>query len=136
MAELTGSCGCGAVQFEIDEPLVGAAYCHCTRCQRRTGSAASASALMKPGSLRITQGEDKLKTWSPEGGWDKTFCGECGSAMFGGPPGEGHAIVRMGVIDGDPGVRMMARQMVAYAAPWEPIPDDGLPRFDESLPRD
>jgi hypothetical protein len=24
---------------------------------------------------------------------------------------------------------------VAYAAPWEPIPDDGLPRFPERLPR-
>jgi hypothetical protein len=24
---------------------------------------------------------------------------------------------------------------VDYAAPWEPIPDDGLPRFPERLPR-
>jgi hypothetical protein len=24
------------------------------------------------------------------------------------------------------------RQFVAYAAPWEPIVDDGLPRFAES----
>jgi hypothetical protein len=134
MPELTGSCGCGAVQFEIDEPLVGAAYCHCTRCQRRTGGAASCSALFKPGSLRITQGEDKLKSWEPEGGFAKTFCTECGSALFGGPQGEGHTIVRMGVIDGDPGTRPMARQFVANAAVWEPIPDDGLPRFDESLP--
>jgi hypothetical protein len=27
------------------------------------------------------------------------------------------------------------RQFVAYAAPWEPIPDDGLPRHDESRHR-
>jgi hypothetical protein len=40
----------------------------------------------------------------------------------------------MAAIDGDPGVRPMARQFVAYAAPWEPIPDDGLPRFDERAP--
>ena len=135
MPELTGSCGCGAVQFEIDEPLVGAVYCHCTRCQKRTGGGSSASALMKSGSLRITQGEDKLKPWSPENGWDKTFCTECGSAVFGGPHGSGeHKIVRMGVIDGDPGVRPLARQFVAYAAPWETIPDDGLPRYDERMP--
>ena len=44
---LTGSCLCGAVRFEIVEPLVGAGYCHCTRCQRRTGTAASVN-----GSLR------------------------------------------------------------------------------------
>ena len=132
---LTGSCGCGAVKFEIDEPLVGAAYCHCTRCQRRTGGASSATALLKKGSLRVTEGEDKLKAWKPEGGFEKVFCSECGSALFGGPPGKDLNLVRLGVIDGDPGVRPLARQFVAYAASWEPIPDDGLPRFDESMPR-
>ena len=123
------------MKFEIDEPLVGSVYCHCTRCQRRTGGAWSASALARPGTIRITQGADKLAAWSPEDGWDKHFCSECGSAMFGGPPGVGPAVVRLGVIDGDPGVRPAAHQFVAYAAPWEPIPDDGLPRFDERMPR-
>jgi hypothetical protein len=33
-------------------------------------------------------------------------------------------------VDGDPGVRPDARQFVASAAAWEPIPDDGLPRYD------
>ena len=134
MPELTGSCGCGAVRFEIDEPLVGAAYCHCTRCQRRTGGAASISALTRPGSLRIVQGADKLGAWKPDDGWAKVFCADCGSALFGGPTEDDLRIVRLGVIDGDPGVRPAARQFVAYAAPWEPIPDDGLPRFDERLP--
>jgi hypothetical protein len=132
--ELTGSCGCGAVKFEIDEPLVGAAYCHCTRCQRRTGTAASVSALMKPGSLRITEGADKVRAWEPEGGFAKHFCAECGSALFGGPQVDNITLVRLGVIDGDPEVRIVARQYVASAAPWEPIPDDGLHRFDEAMP--
>ena len=44
------------------------------------------------------------------------------------------ALVRLGVIDGDPGVRPSAHQFVAYAAPWEPLPDDGLPRYDERMP--
>jgi hypothetical protein len=38
--------------------------------------------------------------------------------------------VRMGSFDGDPGVRPGAHQFVANAAVWEPIADDGLPRFD------
>jgi len=122
------------VKFEIDEPLVGAAYCHCTRCQRRTGGSSSCSALFKPGSLRIVEGEDKVKAWEPEGGFAKHFCSECGSALFGGPAADEITIVRMGVIDGDPGVRPVARQFVANAAPWEPIPDDGLRHFDEKLP--
>ena len=132
---LTGGCGCGAVRFEIEAPLVFALYCHCTRCQRRTGTAASASARIEPGSLRITEGEEHLRGWAPEGGVEKVFCGECGSAMLGRDPKTGEvAIVRLGAIDGDPGIRPSARQFVAYAASWEPIPDDGLPRFDERRP--
>jgi hypothetical protein len=42
-----------------------------------------------------------------------------------------HMSVRMGAFDGDPGVRPSWRAFVAYAAPWEPIPDDGLERFAE-----
>jgi hypothetical protein len=38
----------------------------------------------------------------------------------------------MGTFDRDPGIRPSARQFVADAAPWEPIPDDGLPRHPES----
>jgi hypothetical protein len=132
---LTGGCNCGAVRFEVTEPLRVARYCHCTRCQRRTGTAASASAVVVPGSFRILQGEDRLKAWTPEVGAEKWFCGECGSAMFsrGGADPEWVA-VRLGAFDGDPGVRPTARQFVAYAAAWEPIPDDGLPRYPEAQP--
>lgn len=132
--ELTGSCGCGAVRFEIAEPLVAAAYCHCTRCQKRTGTGVQASAKAVEGSVRVTQGESSLADWKP-GGFAKSYCVECGSHLFGRDPESGAiSIVRMAAIDGDPGVRPMARQFVAYAAEWEPIPDDGLPRFDERLP--
>ncbi len=133
--ELTGHCGCGGVQFEIDAPLVVAGYCHCTRCQRRTGGGASATALVAPGSLRVVAGDELLARWSPPDGFAKVFCSACGSALFGEAPGSDEiSLVRMGAIDGDPGIRMQGRQYVAYAAVWEPIPDDGLPCFDEAFP--
>ena len=133
---LTGSCGCGAVRFEISAPLVAAAYCHCTRCQRRTGTAAQASALLEPGSLKLLSGQEHLESWYPGEGLEKVFCSACGSALFARDRETGAiTIVRLGAIDGDPGVRPAAHQFVAYAAPWEPIPDDGLPRFPERLPR-
>ncbi len=43
--------------------------------------------------------------------------------------------VRLGAFDEDPGVRPSKRQFVAYAAIWEPIPDDGLQRFPDSARR-
>lgn len=135
--KLTGGCGCGAVRFEVTEPLVGATYCHCTRCQRRTGTAASANAAAAPGSFRIVRGEDRVRAWKPEGGAEKHFCGECGSALFSRGHNDPERVgVRLGAFDTDPGVRPSARQFVAYASPWEPLPDDGLPRFPERRPAD
>ena len=134
MAEpaLTGGCGCGAVRYELDKPFVSASYCHCTRCQHRTGTAASANGRAAPGSFRLVQGEEHLRAWAPEGGAEKLFCTQCGSAVFSrtadDPPSIG---VRLGTVDGDPGIRPQWHQYVAYAAPWEEIPDDGLPRYDE-----
>jgi hypothetical protein len=132
---LTGGCGCGAVRFEITAPLRSALYCHCTLCQRRTGAAAGASAWVAPGSLTVTAGDERLRAWRPGPGFEKVFCDACGSAVFVRDPESGEAaLVRLGVIDGDPGVRPSAHQFTAYAAPWEPLPDDGLPRFEERAP--
>jgi hypothetical protein len=36
-------------------------------------------------------------------------------------------------LDGDPGIRPSAHQFVGYAAAWAPVPEDGLPRFDERI---
>jgi hypothetical protein len=130
---LLGGCACETVRFEISGPLVSANYCHCTRCQRRSGTAASANARSEPGSFRILSGEDSLRAWKPEGGFEKWFCGDCGSALFSRDPDDEQLMsIRLGALDGDPGIRPGMRQFVAYAAPWEPIPDDGLPRHPES----
>jgi len=130
---LTGRCNCGAVRYEVAAPLVSASYCHCTRCQRRTGTAVSAQARPIPGSFRVVAGEDRLRAWKPDDGWEKWFCGECGSAIFARHPSDPDLMsIRMGTFDGDPGIRPDKRNFVAYVAAWEPIPDDGLPRHAES----
>jgi hypothetical protein len=129
---LTGGCLCGGVRYEVTEPLVSASYCHCTRCQRRTGTAASAQARVAPGSLRIVKGEEFVREWAPGDGWPKAFCSACGGALWSHSPSDPDVFsVRLGTFDDDPGVRPQYRQYVAYAASWEPIPDDGLPRYEE-----
>ncbi len=130
---LTGSCGCRAVRFEVAAPFLSASYCHCTRCQRRTGTAASANARAKPGSVRVVGGERELRTWAPDGGFEKVFCGECGSALFSRPPDSTDYVgVRLGAVDGDPGIRPQWHQYTDYAPAWEELPDDGLPRYPEA----
>ena len=106
-------------------PFLSAGYCHCTRCQRRTGTASSANARAEPGSVRDRAGRGgAARLGAAEGGREKVFCVRCGSALFSCEPGSGvYTGVRLGAIDGDPGIRPEARAFVAYAACWEEIPD-------------
>jgi hypothetical protein len=130
---LTGGCNCGAVRYEVTAPLLLASYCHCTRCQRRSGTGASVNAHPAPDTFRITDGDSKLRCWKPVVGGEKWFCEECGSSVYGNNPAHPDAIgIRMGTFDEDPGIRPTVRQFTKYAASWDPIPDDGLPRFPES----
>jgi hypothetical protein len=136
MAELlTGGCLCGNVRFALSTPPRNAGYCHCTRCQRRTGTASSIQARVDGDALELLAG-DELTWWRhPDGGFEKGFCRFCGGHVFSRNPDDHAQLnVRLAAFDEDPGIRPRYRQFVAYAAPWEPIPDDGLPRYDERRP--
>jgi hypothetical protein len=132
----TGGCLCGGVRFELSEPAKVAYYCHCTRCQRRTGTGSSAQARIDGATFRLLKGNELVKCWRhPDGGFEKCFCRECGAHVFSRNPDDPSQMsVRMGAFDDDPGVRPSGRMYVAYTASWEPIPDDGLERFEEASP--
>lgn len=133
---LTGGCLCGAIRFELTAPPTSAGYCHCTRCQRRTGAAASPQARIDGRTLRLVRGDERLRSWRhPDGGFEKQFCAACGAHLFSRNPDDHTQMsVRLGAFDGDPGVRPSFRAFVDYAAAWEAIPDDGLERLGEGKP--
>src|SRR4051812_49878856 len=102
---LEGGCNCGAVRFEVTAPLVKASYCHCKRCQRRTGTAVSVSAHPAEGTFGIVAGADRLRQWKPESGGYKYFCGDCGSQIFADHPPPADPIgLPMGALPDDPRV--------------------------------
>jgi hypothetical protein len=130
---LQGGCLCGAVRFEITAPFLSAGYCHCTHCQRRTGTASSANGRVPRAGFRLRQGSGEIRAFKPPEGVPKLFCVKCGSALFSGDPlSDEEVAVRLGALDRDPGIRPQYRQFVASAASWEPAPDDGLERFARS----
>jgi hypothetical protein len=132
-APLQGGCLCGAVRFEITSAFLSAGYCHCTHCQRRTGTGSSANGRVPQGSFTLLQGAGQLRSYQPEGGVPKLFCASCGSALFSGDPfSDAEVAVRLGTLDRDPGIRPHYRQFVDSAASWEPIPPDDLERYPRS----
>ncbi len=126
-APLTGGCACGAVAFEVTAPFTTAGYCHCKRCQRRSGTLWALNALVRAEGFAIVRGEEHVRTWTPPDGLPKSYCGECGGHLY--SVGSDFRVVRLGAVDGDPGIRPEWHQWLESAPDWEPIPDDGLPRF-------
>ena len=126
---LTGRCNCGAVTFAVTAPFEEAGYCHCKRCQRRTGSMWSVNAAVPAGGFEITAGREKVRSWAAPNGWPKAFCSECGSHLYSGGEEVGAFGVRLGALDGDPGIRPSYRQWLESSPDWYEVPDDGLERF-------
>ncbi len=121
------------MRFEITAPFSSAGYCHCTHCQRRTGTGSSANGRVPREGFRLLQGAEQLRSFTPPGGVPKHFCVTCGSALFSGEPlSDPEVALRLGTLDHHPGITPQYRQFLASAASWEPVPQDGLTRYPGS----
>jgi hypothetical protein len=128
---MQGSCWCGGVRFEISEPFLHLSFCHCTSCKRISGGVGTANGRARTEWITVTQGRELLTTYQPDEGSAKTFCSVCGSNLFGGGwPESEECSVRLSAIDEGLEQRPEAHIFVRSVAPWETLPDDGLPRYD------
>ena len=97
---IRGSCLCGAVRVEIDEPLEKEPEaCHCSQCRKQTGSYLIAVNVRRS-ALRIEGGESVAWYQSSEA-VRRGFCSVCGSTLFWNPTREGYEWtgVALGCID-------------------------------------
>lgn len=128
--QLTGSCLCGSVRFEVDLPFIRANHCHCSRCRRHSGTFGLTHGRVPREAFRLLAGEELIRVYRPDGGAVKAFCAQCGSSLFGGDWPEGLEVsIRLGSLDGDPEIRPQYRSFVDSRAVWDELPDDGLPRY-------
>jgi len=132
---VAGSCLCGGVAFEVELPFRRANVCHCSRCRKHSGGVGLVQGRVPRERFRLVRGGELVRSFRPEGGKLKAFCGVCGSSLFGGDWPDGREIsVRFGSLDGDPGIRPEYHSFVDSAAPWDVLPDDGLPRYAGTKP--
>jgi hypothetical protein len=78
-----GGCQCGRVRYRIEGDPIGLAVCHCTECQRQSGSAFGMSLAVRSAAFRITAGEPRSFTVTADSGRAKTcsFCPDCGTRI-------------------------------------------------------
>jgi hypothetical protein len=124
---LNGSCLCGGVLYELRDPQV-LGYCHCSRCQRWTGSSL-AGVVVAEENFRVTTGEHLVKRYESELA-PRNFCSNCGSSLY----DDLGAVyfVAAGLMQ-DLDLRPSFHQQVAYKASWHEIGDDA-PQYAEMPP--
>lgn len=80
---ITGSCLCGNVRFEILSEPHKFYLCHCTRCQKITGSAYAANMFSDADSVRWLAGAEFVTSYelSDTSFFNSCFCQVCGSPV-------------------------------------------------------
>jgi hypothetical protein len=131
VSALVGTCLCGGVRFEVVEPFAYVSHCHCEFCKRISGGYGTVSGRAPTAAIRVLEGKEHLRSFTPAGGSAKTFCSVCGSNLFGGGwPESETTSVRLASLGLAFDRKPEAHTFVRSVAAWEILPDDGLPRYD------
>jgi hypothetical protein len=124
---LSGGCPCEAVRFQVTAMPLLVYACHCTECQRWSGSAFSLSMPVKAGSFSLTRGETQHFRRTGASGVESNyrFCGNCGGRVCGHRNSRPEIVsVRAGTLDDTSWLRPIAHVYMRSAQAWERIPNN------------
>jgi hypothetical protein len=99
---MDGRCTCGDIRFHMEGPPLFVHCCHCTWCQRETGSAFALNAMIETARLTVTGKPDWVTLPSASGkGQEVARCPRCRVAVFSHYAGAGRkvAFVRVGTLE-------------------------------------
>jgi hypothetical protein len=126
---MNARCLCGGVRIEISGKLGPIVYCHCSRCQKASGTAFAANADVRRKYWHVVSGADLIREFASSAGVWRAFCGRCGSPIYSRRAEAPDVFrLRLGLLDDDPERRPLAHFWVGSGAPWYTICDD-LPQF-------
>ena len=118
--KIAGSCLCGEVSYEFTGPVKVFQYCHCSRCQKITGSAHASNIIIDPENFEWLSGEEKVGRFElPDAKYfASSFCTQCGSSLPWRTQSGTAMIVPAGTLDDDPKARPRHNIYYADKACW------------------
>ncbi len=133
----TGGCHCGSVAYSVSADPELTFFCHCSDCQKTTGSPFSVE-LMLPEDGFDCEGDLTTYTVKGDSGGDvhRHHCAKCGSGIYlecASDPG--FVFLKAGTLDDAASVSPEMHIFTSARQPWLKI-DDGLPQFEKMPPAD
>lgn len=134
--QATGGCLCGAIRYAFDRAAVTtAAHCHCSDCQRATGSGKATILILPEPALQFS-GVTRTYTVIGSDGSHVTrgFCPECGSQIISYVEElPGVKFIKAGTLDDASWVQVQSSFWARSAHAWSPV-DDRIPSFEGNPP--
>ena len=134
MGKLDGHCLCGAVSYTTDAEPLFCAICHCTNCQRQTGTSFSIVVAVPEDGFELTGELSEHTTVGDDHGQPthRRFCGRCGSPVVTVSPAlPGVVIIKAGTLDDASWLEPQMEIWGTSAQSW--IPEvEGRPRLERS----
>ena len=100
---IDGGCHCGFVSYEADVDPEMVSICHCTDCQRLTGTAYRVTISAPRETFAITAGEPKLYEKLGDNSRKRLqyFCPNCGSPVYttGEKEDAEEVVIRLGTVN-------------------------------------
>lgn len=105
MSKIKGSCLCGQITFECDKAFSQFHLCHCTQCQKMSGSAHASNLFTHPGNILWLSGEALVKRYDVEGRTlTNAFCSQCGCGVPYVSGSGNYLVVPAGCLDESPDI--------------------------------
>jgi hypothetical protein len=128
-----GGCLCGAVRYVLKGEPQAVAICHCTHCQRQSGSVFSCNVVMREADYEQSGATmvyvDKGDSGQPV---YRHFCGRCGSPILATvAEAPGKVVVRAGTLDDMAGLQPPTEVYPDHAVKWL-APVAGTARFAQN----
>lgn len=120
MAHIEGGCLCGRVRYSADAEPAFAGVCHCTDCQKFSGSAFATVVGVPASALKVA---GALKTFTKAGdsgqSMHRRFCPECGSGVMDEADAlPGIVMLNAGTLDDRSWVKPLSQVYCDSAQPW------------------
>ena len=121
--KVTGACHCRHITYQAEVDPAAIRICHCTDCQKLTGTAFRATVASLPGTFVLTSGTPKTYLKTAESGNRRVhaFCPECGTPIYAAAvePNPSTYGLRVGGLDQSRQLAAPARQQWCRSAlPW------------------
>lgn len=80
--KIRGACLCGQVRFSLQNQFSAFYLCHCTQCQKITGSAHASNLFTQVDNIDWLSGMELIKRFDdPARDFSKAFCMCCGAGL-------------------------------------------------------